>query len=410
LLEISRFLVPLAVLLLFLQRAQGNLYWTAFYTVSLLLLLLSCAVLVGRLPLPPRLTQRVALFEMAFVIFLHVVALYQGGSTVMQVLFCPAIISIFLLFPPERWRALTIFLAAGWLLPQVPILFTTKGFLVPTAINGMTLFTSWSIGLLVRRFMDQQKRSDQLLAEVTASQAALARAHRQLQETAAQAQQMAVLEERQRIAREIHDSVAHGLTVLIVQLQAARRMLPGRPEDALAWVARAEESARGALQEARQAVRALHPSGLDATSDGEALRRLGRDFGAATGIDVTVTEGPGVADLAPQPHRIEQLYRIMQEALTNAHRHGGARQVWAELRLERDSGASPTGAQLRLLIQNDGKLPTAIETGVGLKSMSERARSLGGSASVSVVDGRFTIQVTIPVEEVTTRDPALALR
>jgi signal transduction histidine kinase len=403
--EISRFLVPIAVLLLFLQRAQGNLYWTAFYTVSLLLLLLSCAVLVGRLPLPARLTQRVALFEMAFVIFLHVVTLYQGGSEVMQILFCPTIISIFLLFPPERWRALTIFLAAGWLLPQLPKLFTTKGYLVATALYGMTLFTSWSIGLLVRRFMDQQKRSEQLLAEVTASQAALARAHRQLQETAAQAQQMAVLEERQRIAREIHDSVAHGLTVLIVQLQAARRMLPGRPGDALSWVAQAEESARGALQEARQSVRALHPSGLEATSDGEALRRLGRDFGAATGIHVSVTEGPGVADLAPQPHRIEQLYRIMQEALTNAQRHGGARHVWAELRLEADAG----GAHLRLVIQNDGQLPTAIESGVGLKSMSERARSLGGSATVSIVAGRFTIQVTIPVEEVTARDPALAL-
>lgn len=209
--------------------------------------------------------------------------------------------------------------------------------LATQGLNAVAMLFFAGAGLLIRTLRDETARSAALLQQVQASQAALEEAHRQLQESAARRQEMAVLEERQRIAREIHDSVAHALTALVVQAQVCRRLIVPDPEQAAAAAARCEEMARAALQETRQAVRALHPSGLDKQTDLEALQRLGRDYGIATGMAVTVTVDAAAAALAPDPIRLEQLYRIFQETLTNAQRHGQAGTVEAALTVAGDT-------------------------------------------------------------------------
>lgn len=198
-----------------------------------------------------------------------------------------------------------------------------------------------------------------------------------------------MLEERQRIAREIHDSVAHALTALVVQAQVGRRLIGRDPEQAAAAVARCKDMARAALQETRQAVRALHPAGLEQLSEVDALQRLGRDFGIATGMAGTVTADDGAGALPPDPIRLEQLYRICQEALTNAHRHGQAGSV--------DVALTVAGDMLHLTIRNDGHPPAALEPGVGLQSMAERARSLGGRIAYEPGPAGMTVRVAVPL-------------
>ncbi|MFZ5818226.1 MAG: sensor histidine kinase, partial [Bacillota bacterium] len=259
------------------------------------------------------------------------------------------------------------------------------------ALYGAFHLFAATMGNLMRNLHEEKERSDALLAEVNRSRAALERAHRQLTESAARQQQMAVLEERQRLAREIHDSVAHNLTALVVQLQAARRLLDRAPEQSAEGLARCEEMARQALHETRQAVRALHPTGLGQQSEVEALRRLGRDFGAATGIAVTVEATEAVGSLPPDPNRVEQLYRIFQEAMTNAHRHGGARAISCRLALVEGG--------LEMVVTNDGAPPASLEPGIGLRAMAERARSLGGEVRFEPGASGLAVRVRIPVKQ-----------
>jgi len=255
---------------------------------------------------------------------------------------------------------------------------------------GAMLFFA-SNGVLMVSLREEKNRSETLLKEVTESRAALDRAHRQLQETAAQQQHLAVLEERQRLAREIHDSVAHSLTALVVQTQAARKLIFRDAEKASESVAYCEQMVRDALLEIRRAVRALHPAGLEQVTLVEALQRLARDFGAATGMQVEVQADEGVRSLPPHKRRLEHLYRIFQEALTNAHRHGRATAAAATL--------TSTPDQLMLTIRNNGRPPESMEPGVGLKSMSERISSLGGRIAFVPGPVGLTIHISLPIEE-----------
>ncbi|MFZ5824704.1 MAG: sensor histidine kinase [Bacillota bacterium] len=363
----------------------------ALHAVSAAFFLTSSVVLAGWIP-GPRLWH-IALLYLEILwgtALLFLVSTYQPNGP-MPALFSPIFVGLF--FELERrWLKPTLAATTAlWLLAYLPEAGQRAPAMALFSIGlyGAFHLFSAAMGSLMRDLREEKERSEELLTRVQGSQAALERAHRQLTESAARQQEMAVLEERQRLAREIHDSVAHSLTALVVQLQAARRLADLAPEQSAATLLQCEETARHALLETRQAVRALHPGGLSQSTELEALARLGRDFGAATGMTVSVDADEGARALPPDPNRLEQLYRIFQEALTNAHRHGGARQVAGHL--------SGRGEWLELIVTNDGSPPASLEPGVGMRSMAERARSLGGSIGYEPGDAGLTIRVTVPV-------------
>jgi len=327
--------------------------------------------------------------------FLNWHSLVNYRNNAIMAVFMVATVSIPLTLKRKHWWPALSALLAGWLVTSTIGMRISSGgwhepLLVTLIFGGAMLFFA-STGVLMVNLEEEKARSERLLEEVTESRAALDRAHRQLQETAATQQQLAVLEERQRLAREIHDSVAHGLTTLVVQAQVAGRLLTKDPDRAAEAVARCEEMAREALRETRSAVRALHPSGLEQVTDVEALRRLARDFALATGMDVQVQADEAARSLPPEPGRLENIYRIFQEALTNAQRHGQATAVTAVMT------ATPTA--LTLDISNNGTPPAHMEPGVGLKSMTERVRSLGGSIDFTSGPVGLTIHVTVPIRK-----------
>ncbi|WP_433040155.1 sensor histidine kinase [Dactylosporangium sp. CS-033363] len=189
------------------------------------------------------------------------------------------------------------------------------------------------------------------------------------------AEELAAARERNRVARDIHDSLGHHLTAIAVQLEKADAFRDRDPSAAAQAVTDARWSARQALAEVRDSVRQLR-------DDPPSLHDLARHA-----ADVTVDIAGDEESLAA-PVRLA-LYRAAQEALTNARRHGRARamSVVADLR----------GGTATLTVTDDGTgLPDEPGTGFGLRGMRERVEQLGGTLSVAPASPGVRVRVSIP--------------
>jgi signal transduction histidine kinase len=391
LLSLTRALVFVVMLTPYIIATRENGGLLALYAISAGFFVASSTVVVGWVPSTKRWRLAALWGETALVTLLNGAVVWHRLDGPMQVLFAPVLTSIFLVMGPRLALPALAANLAGWVLTSLPAWLSRPQAYLESGMYATFLLFAGSAGLLLRNLKDEKEHSETLLRQVTQSQAALERAHRQLQASAARQQEMAVLEERQRLARDIHDGVAHSLTALVVQAQAGRRLLGRAPEEAAAAVARVEGLAREALQETRRAVRALHPSGLEQLTEVEALRRLGRDFAAATGIRVEMDADEPAGALPPDPVRLEQLYRIFQEALTNAHRHGGARSVSVALTVQE--------GELHCVIRNDGVPPGSLTPGIGLKAMQERVGAMRGTVRFEPQARGLAIHICVPVRE-----------
>jgi signal transduction histidine kinase len=231
-----------------------------------------------------------------------------------------------------------------------------------------------------------QKESARLLEELRA-------AHGQLQEYASQVETLAVVEERNRLSREMHDAVGHRLTVASVQLEGAQRLISKEPDRAARMVGTVREQVREALTELRRAVATLREPLEADLSLPQAVRRLVAFFQEATGLTVHLTLPDDLPDL-PDTHRLA-VYRAVQESLTNIQRHAQANQVWMQL----DYGHS----NISLSVSDDGvgRPETTAQQGFGLLGLQERATQLGGHLQVEARPGGGTqliFSVPLPAE------------
>ncbi|HEY3683887.1 MAG TPA: histidine kinase [Streptosporangiaceae bacterium] len=213
-------------------------------------------------------------------------------------------------------------------------------------------------------------------------------------ETARAAQEgEAALAERARIAREIHDILAHSLSAQIVHLEGARLLLQRGDESgaALDRVERAQRLARTGLEETKRALSALRG---DAPPVGEVLRGLADEFQAVSEsrCDVTVQGAevrlPAGTSLA--------VVRTAQEALTNARRHAPGADVAVDLRFGTD-GWCELRVVNKLTEDPEPGTPGSGGGGYGLVGMRERAELLGGSLSAVAEDGEFRVLLRVPV-------------
>ena len=206
--------------------------------------------------------------------------------------------------------------------------------------------------------------------------------------------ELAAAEERARIARELHDVVAHGLSLMVVQAEAAEEMLTRSPEAAVLPLHRVQDTGRQALAEMRRLLGVLRTTdaGPPSTVPQPSLRRIpelvreAADVGLA--VDVTVTGDP--MDLAPG--RELAAFRIVQEALTNTRRHAHATRACVRL--------DYTPAELRIEVTDDGRGRTGTHAGHGLVGMRERAALYGGTLDVGpATAGGFRVTAVLPVGE-----------
>ena len=246
------------------------------------------------------------------------------------------------------------------------------------------------------------------LLELFAKHAALAITYARLHESAeVNARAEAAAEERNRMAREVHDTVAKGLVSVLLNLRSAEAALDkGRTADLAPAVREAEAAALFVLQEMRRSVLGLAPSPLEGRSLEEALD-LELAWANRTGAaDVRLVVAGEPVPLAPDV--AHSLFRIAQEALTNALHHADARSVRIGVVY------SPTG--ISLLVQDDGAGfdPAEVEradalNGIGLRGMAERAALLGGTLEVDSTVGWGTrVRAHLPLAGDAPRDAATA--
>lgn len=209
----------------------------------------------------------------------------------------------------------------------------------------------------------------------------------------------AVLEERTRLAREIHDTLAQQLTGIVLQLEAAQTLIARGSGQARTAVTTAHELSRSALQEARRSVWDLRPASLATTGLVAAIDREVRGFEERTGITARFRTHSLPRRLALSPRAEVAMLRIVQEALANAARHSGADRVDVELRA--DLG------QLAVSVRDDGHgfdvgAAPARDDCFGLQSMRERMRLASGSVLVASTPGQGTeVTAYIPLGDTT---------
>lgn len=200
--------------------------------------------------------------------------------------------------------------------------------------------------------------------------------------------QLARSEERARIAREIHDTLAQGLTAITLHLEGALNQLEHDPERARERLERALDMSRHSLEDARRSVLSLRTSPLTKPLP-ESLHGLARGFTSETGVRVHVRTSDGIALSTEQE---ADLFRIAQEALNNVRRHAHAREVEIELRRTAD--------RVRLSIRDDGRGfdPAAVAAGRhGILGMKERAKLQHGRLRIrSVLGDGSSISVSVP--------------
>lgn len=205
-------------------------------------------------------------------------------------------------------------------------------------------------------------------------------------------EQVAVAEERARIAREIHDGVGHALTGAILQLELCQRLLRRDPEAAEAVLDEQKGLLRHAMNEARELVFQMRPMELAASGFAASVRRYAQQLTHRADVSVEVSLPEGELPLSPAAELA--LARIIQEALANAARHSGARRISVVVSVDAEA--------VRCLIEDDGRgfdveAPAPRAGGFGLHGMKERAAALGGQVAVDSAPGRGTrVSVTLP--------------
>jgi signal transduction histidine kinase len=255
-------------------------------------------------------------------------------------------------------------------LPAAEILGKDKS-VFGALLQELGVIAFFVVARLAGRLAEGQEQAERLLRELEETREAQARA--------------AVLAERQRLAREMHDVLAHALSALALQLEGARLRAATHDDAALVdALERAHHLARSGIEEARRAIATLRDEELPGP---ERLAALVAEFERDTGIPASIT-------IAGESHELEPdarltLFRTAQEALTNVRKHALAERVELQLAYEQ--------AGARLSIEDFGDASRdGNGGGYGLTGMRERAELLGGTLAAGPTGAGFRVELWVP--------------
>jgi signal transduction histidine kinase len=245
--------------------------------------------------------------------------------------------------------------------------------------------------MVTRRERAQRERVEQLLSDLTASKRELEAAHAQLAASAGAVEELAVTRERNRLAREIHDTLGHYLTILAIKLETSVHLFERSDPHLGEEIASAQQVTRQCLADVRQSVAALRPGDPAPLALAEAVGVLAAEYEAACpGVAVTLDCEGALHDLAPEVRLA--LYRCAQEALTNARKHAQATKVLVRLRVE--------GDRAELTVLDDGTGSGDHAAGFGLVGMRERLALLGGTLTAGPAAGQgWRVEAVIPLPQ-----------
>jgi len=234
--------------------------------------------------------------------------------------------------------------------------------------------------LLMNAVLSERESRDKLTA-----------ANEKLRQYALRIENQATLEERNRIAREIHDSLGHSLTALNLQLETGTKLLNSNPEKAKDFLIRAKGLGSQALKDVRESVSTMRSNPLQEKSFETSIHVLVQNFRHSTNIELNYQ----INLFYSIPRDVSTaIYRIIQESLTNISKYAEATEVKLEI--------NTVATNLCLIIEDNGKgfNLTQNTTGFGLQSMRDRTLALNGDFNIESVPGKGTkIKIDIPLSK-----------
>lgn len=253
-----------------------------------------------------------------------------------------------------------------------------------SSISEMVFFAVISIFIVSiiyfsHYYKEEKEKKDALYAE-------LLNTHKNLKEYSEKVERLATIEERNRIARDIHDTLGHNMTALLMQLEIASIFIDKDINEAKNILLELKDSTRESLVKVRKIVETLNPD-EDISKGMKSIQELAEDFSKKTGVKVDFLIDGNILKTSPSLNIA--LYRIVQESMTNAVRHGKASRIKIKIEYASD--------RISFNISNDGLVVKDIKEGFGLKAMRERVEALNGSISFSN-DEIFLVEGFLPVE------------
>jgi signal transduction histidine kinase len=259
--------------------------------------------------------------------------------------------------------------------------------LMSNLLNISFVFFGSIVGNLIRKLEEARETMNEQFEQLQQSHEALSEANTQLQDYSKQVEELTTIRERNRIAREIHDTVGHKMTALLVQMELSKAMLNMDRVKAEETISVCENLAREALQEIRLSVRTLHQE-EEATPFIPSIRKLLGDFYRTTSLEseFEVTGDPTLVPISLQP----TIIRTIQEALTNAKRHGMANHFLLKMTCNEEA--------ISIVMNDNGKGTSSVEPGFGLIHMKQRIEEHGGSVLFeSTVGDGFHMNIHFPL-------------
>ncbi|WP_260162415.1 sensor histidine kinase [Pectinatus brassicae] len=248
------------------------------------------------------------------------------------------------------------------------------------------IFTSFNMIIFVLYIIVLVQDQHQEKERVKMLNEKLNEANRQLRFYAIEVESMAETRERNRLAREIHDTLGHALTGIVAGIDACLATIDAAPEFTKKQLKIIGDVGRHGITDVRRSVKKLRPDALEKFSLQGALQQMIEEFAGTTGMKIKL-----LCDKWPEKLRKDQeevIYRLIQESITNANRHGQASNIVIII--------EPTADWLKIIIKDDGKGCTKITEGFGLRHMQERLELLKGTFHYEGGNG-FTIIASIPV-------------
>ena len=240
--------------------------------------------------------------------------------------------------------------------------------------------------LLVRMQFNEKERILSLNEKLNMTNDELKQANVQLEKYAKESEKAAETRERNRLAREIHDTLGHSLTGIATGIEACTTLMDVAPEATKEQLRVIAEIARQGITDVRRSVKALRPDALEKMDLEKALEQMINETRCATSVEILYQCTAGLNCFNADEEDI--IYRIVQESITNAIRHGKARQI--QIDIERDFNI------LKIRIADNGIGCKNIEKGFGLHHMEERLGLLKGSLTYHGENG-FVVEAQVPI-------------
>ena len=337
------FSLILAMLLLFVRKS--SLRWT-------ILSLQGIIIVVAGLPLSDNLMIEFSLFTSLVLQALTYTPIWSGALFSVSIL----VLVGFFQYPLSAW---------GEVLP-VASNFELLSFCL---YSGLIIVFCILMRIFRNKFIESQD-FQQRFDEATLN---LAQTNLKLQEYAVLSEQEAKLNERKRLAREVHDTLAYTLTNLIMMMEASMALAPETNEKLQDLLEQARGQAQSGLLEVRRTIQSLRPVQVVNVTGLKAIHRLVNSFEKATAINIKLHMGDAPLEFGENADRI--VYRLVQEGITNALRHGKATEIM--IYFSRYSG----GVQVK--IKDNGIGFEHLKEGYGLIGMQERIEKIGGNTQIT---------------------------